>query len=125
MGKGETACNEQFLSHSVFRRLVLQTHKDQGLFEKGLTLYQTKSLVLMSFKKKPFENIVGKGENAGNQHFVLFHNVFYPIKDRDQHLSCIKVVISNSFNLVRSKILLFGTELTLYHTILTFNDPHK
>ena len=24
------------------------------------------------------ENIVGKGENAGNQHFLLFpHNVFY------------------------------------------------
>ena len=22
--------------------------------------------------KKPFENIVGKGENAGNQHFLLF-----------------------------------------------------
>ena len=22
--------------------------------------------------EKPFENIVGKGENAGNQHFLLF-----------------------------------------------------
>ena len=24
------------------------------------------------FEKKPFENIMGKGENAGNQHFLLF-----------------------------------------------------
>ena len=26
----------------------------------------------MTLKKKPFENIVGKGENADNQHFLLF-----------------------------------------------------
>ena len=25
----------------------------------------------------PFENIVGKGENAGNQHFLLFPHVLY------------------------------------------------
>ena len=28
-------------SHSVFKRHVLHTHKNQGLFGKGLTLYQT------------------------------------------------------------------------------------
>ena len=28
-------------SHSVFKRLVLQTRKNQGLFGKGLTLYHT------------------------------------------------------------------------------------
>ena len=28
--------------------------------------------------KKPFENIVGKGENAGNQHFLLFPPCFLP-----------------------------------------------
>ena len=27
-------------------------------------------------KKKPLENIVGKGENAGNQHFLLFPQCF-------------------------------------------------
>ena len=26
----------------------------------------------MILKNKPFENIMGKGENAGNQHFLLF-----------------------------------------------------
>ena len=29
-------------------------------------------------KKKYFENIVGKGENAGNQHFLLFPQCFLP-----------------------------------------------
>ena len=28
-------------SHSVFKRLVLQTRKNQGLFGKGIALYQT------------------------------------------------------------------------------------
>ena len=37
VGKGEIAHYEQFLlSHSVFKRLVLQTRKNQGLFGKGL-----------------------------------------------------------------------------------------
>ena len=43
-----------------------------------LTLYQT----IPTFKdpkKRPFENIVGKGENAGNQQFLLFTQCFRPI----------------------------------------------
>ena len=36
----------------------------------------------MTLGKKPYENIVGKGENAGNQHFLLFHNVFNSIQDK-------------------------------------------
>ena len=31
-------------------------------------------------------NIVGKGENAGNQHFLLFPQAFYPIKLKFRHL---------------------------------------
>ena len=30
--------------------------------------------------EKPFENIVGKGENAGNQHFLLFLQWFLPFQ---------------------------------------------
>ena len=30
----------------------------------------------MTQGKKPFENIVGKGENAGNQYFLLFPQCF-------------------------------------------------
>ena len=34
----------------------------------------------MTLKKKPSENIVGKGENAGNQHFLLFPQCFLPFQ---------------------------------------------
>ena len=34
--------------------------------------YTTKSQLLTNPRKRPFENIVGKGENVGNQHFLLF-----------------------------------------------------
>ena len=30
----------------------------------------------MTLKKKPLENIEGKGENAGEQHFLLFPQCF-------------------------------------------------
>ena len=40
-----------------------------------LTLYRT-----ITTYKKPFENIVGKGENAGYQDFLLFSTMFSTIK---------------------------------------------
>ena len=33
-------------------------------------------LSMLGHEKKPFENIVGKGENAGNLHFLLFPQCF-------------------------------------------------
>ena len=36
------------------------------------------SRLLRTLKKKPFVNIVGKEENAGNQHFLLFPQCFLP-----------------------------------------------
>ena len=45
----------------MFSRLVLKTHKNQALSGRGLT----------TLRKKAFENIVGKGKHAGNQHFLL------------------------------------------------------
>ena len=67
-------------SYSVFKRLVLQTSENQGLFGKGLrrgvvSEYALQSL-LTTLKKKPFENIVGEGENAGNQYFSCFPTMF-------------------------------------------------
>ena len=38
----------------------------------------SKSIVLTNLKEKPFENVVGKGENAGEQHFLLFAQCFLP-----------------------------------------------
>ena len=38
-------------------------------------------MLVTSILKKPFENIVGKEENAGNQHLFFSHNVFYAMKN--------------------------------------------
>ena len=54
------------------------------------------------------ENIVGKEENGGYQHFLLFPQCFQRL-----------------FPPVRQKSSLYGKGLTLYHTIPTFNDPDK
>ena len=43
---------------------------------------------------KPFENTVGKGENAGNHHFLFFPYVFSPFQKKFQ-----------IFNLNQSKYL--------------------
>ena len=48
-------------SLSVFKRVVLQTHKNQGLFGKGLNVTQ----VLLKEKKYN----LGKGENASYQQY--------------------------------------------------------
>ena len=42
----------------------------------------SQSRLLMTLKKKPFKSIVGKGESAGNKHFLLFPQCFLPISKR-------------------------------------------
>ena len=61
-----------------------------------LTLYHRIS-TFKNQEKKAFENIVGKGENAGNQHFLLFHNVFYAVKERSHNVSSIWFVVCKYF----------------------------
>ena len=64
----------------------------------------------MSKIEKPFENM-GKGENAGNQHFLLFsHNVFYPQKANFKFSVTFILSAARAFNLDQSKILLFSKE---------------
>ena len=41
-------------------------------------LFTTQSLLLTILYKRPFKNIVGKRENAGNQHFLLFPQRLLP-----------------------------------------------
>ena len=36
----------------------------------------------MTLKQRAFENIVGKGENAGNQHFLLSPQSFLPFQNK-------------------------------------------
>ena len=86
--------------HSVFKRPVLQTRKNQGLFGKGLKVICEDNIkippypftTIPSFKSlnpflnkptcllyKSFENMLGKGQIAGNEQFLLFPKCFLPI----------------------------------------------
>ena len=84
--------------HSVFKRLVMQTRKNQGLFGKGLTLYQT----LPTVNNPEKENIIRKGENAGSRHFFVFP-LFSSISKREIiNLSTIIMTSANALNLDQS-----------------------
>ena len=71
----------------VFKRLILQTHKNQGLFGKGLIDVLTLHCTMTSFDnplgRTLLKNIVGKGENAGNQHFLLLPQFFFNLSETD------------------------------------------
>ena len=59
-----------------------------------------------------FENIMGKGENAGNHHFLIFLQCFLPFPNQVLIFYLNNILLSaNAFNLDQSKILLFGKEL--------------
>ena len=62
----------------------------------------------MTQGKKPFENIEGEGENAGNQHFLLFPDCFQPDQTHIIILSTLILSSANAFKLDQSKILSFG-----------------
>ena len=73
--------------------------------------FTTQSRLLMTLWKNPFENIVGKGENAGNQHFLLFPTMFSTLSFREIIiLAKFKLPSGNTFNLGQFKILSFGRE---------------
>ena len=96
MEKGEIARNEQFLLFpqcfqnnqitvspfvhifDIISLFIVEFEKPKiGIKVKELTLYHT----ITTFndpKKESFENIIGKGENASNQHFLHFLPYFLP-----------------------------------------------
>ena len=70
---------------NVTEKLKLFCKRLETLLEKEKTLVNSfphNSRLLTSLEKKAFEKIVGKGENAGNQHFLLFPQFFTPIQKR-------------------------------------------
>ena len=77
--------------------------KTMGLYGKGLILYHTCRL-LTTIGKKPFENIVGKGESAKvlvTSIFYIFHNVFFSIKEKLHQLSHIEMVVYEYFQFIK------------------------
>ena len=69
-----------------------------------------KSRLLTTLRRKAFENILGKGESAGNQHFLLFPQCFLPFP-KQSFLVTFDLLFANAFNLDKSKFLSFGNEL--------------
>ena len=74
----------------------------------------------MTLYKKPFENIMGKGENAGNQHFLYFPQCFLQIPKTNFNFSVTIIVSVNAFNLDHSNILSFGKELKVVYGIFVW-----
>ena len=88
-------------------RIILLDTENGMLIEKSPKLLPTKPRILTTLKRKAFENIVGKGENAGNQYSLLFPQCFLPY-EREKSLFQQHSSLVNAFNLVQSKILLCG-----------------
>ena len=55
------------------------------VFEKRepAEIISTQWHLLKGLEKKPFKNILGKGEVACTSNFSFSHNIFYSIKDRN------------------------------------------
>ena len=77
-------------------------------------LLTTHSQLLMTLKKKPFESIVRKEENADNQHFLLLQQCFplftIQVSIFQSELFCLLQIFSKYPN-DQSRILSFGTML--------------
>ena len=60
--------------------------------------FTTQSQLLSARSKKAFKNIVGKGDNAGNKHFLLFLQCFPPFPNQipifDSDLYCCLQMLS-------------------------------
>ena len=61
---------------SFTSNLSFSVNTYKALFLLVIKLFSTQSRLLTTLKKKALENTVGKEENAGNQHFLLFSQCF-------------------------------------------------
>ena len=75
----------------VYRKHSFMVKNKSVMFRAFLTLYHT----IPTFND--FETTVGKGENAGNQHFSFSHNIFHPFQREFLFLSCIYFVVCKCF----------------------------
>ena len=76
----ETRSRSKFYTGGCDCVVMKFTFPDEHKQEISLTLYHTIP-TLTILRKKALENTVGKGENAGNQHFLLFPQCFLPYQE--------------------------------------------
>ena len=95
MGKGENDGYQHFLLFTkVFFHRVVKT------WDCAVNSLPLNPRTFNDLKKKPFENIEGKGENAGNQHFLLFSTL---PKTNLNFSATVNLPSANAFNLDQSK----------------------
>ena len=77
--------------------------------------FTTHSQLLTTLGKNPLENIVGKGENAGYQHFLLFPQYFpyFPTQISIVFSLTFILLSASAFNLDKSKNLSFRKGLSI------------
>ena len=79
----------------------------------------------MPLRKEAFGNILGKGENAGNQHFLLFPKCFLPFQKLISNFESTFILLSaRALNLDPVNFVV-GKELSIYCTIKTVNNPEE
>ena len=90
-----------------------------------LTLYHR----IPSFNNPETESFwkkCGKRRKCWSPAFSPFFTMFSTISNEENIiLFTWNLSSANAFNFVETKIMSFGKELTLYHTIPTFNNPEK
>ena len=102
-------------NHTVRPLTTLRTKVLENIVWKGenANFYNSTTQCSLSttLRKKALENIVWKGENAGDQHFLLFPQCFFFTRSQRDIiiLASFYWTSANAFNLVKSKILSFGT----------------
>ena len=75
---------------------------------------------------KPSENVVGKVENAGDQHFLIFQQNVLLFPKQISFFSVTFILLSvNAFNMDQSKNLSFGKDLTLSLPFATVNVAER
>ena len=65
--------------NSLPKNKILDWTKMKAFAEENINVALTLYYMILTFndpEKKPFENNMEKGENAGNQHFLLFPTMF-------------------------------------------------
>ena len=66
--------------------------------------------ILTTLQLQPFKNIFGKGENAGNQHFLIFPQCFLLSKDKSV-IKAFHLLSANAFISDCAKVLGQGPQV--------------
>ena len=78
----------------------------------------------MTLKKRTFEKIVGKGKNAGNQHFPFSHNFFTLSQTNFAIFVIFELSSAYALNLDKSDILSFGKGIIKIINLLNMQTDH-